>query len=316
METRVWAIIATYHRPELLRRALFSLRNQGPVLSGVMVIDNGGTGDLGAVAQEMSPLSIKVVSPEKNLGTAGGIALGMDELCRRGEATHCWVMDDDAVATPGALAIMLAAASAAGADVVSSLLADQTGRVGWFPGPLQQPAWDVIRSGVTPDEFRQRCGDAPLRWNWATWASLVVSCRAIAAVGLPDAKLWYQGTDIEYTLRLSARFTCVLAPGALCHHLMPPADPDLQRVKELWSLQNGAYVGVRLSHGHRLLRHLPGNHFRYWRRQHFQMRALVQSLRAFWRGAIRGRPVGLEQSTRVTASAPTKSQRAPTPPRR
>jgi GT2 family glycosyltransferase len=249
---------------------------------------------------------VQVITPLSNLGTAGGIAAGMTAALADRAITHVWVLDDDAVADPGALDEMLYAARNSGAEAVSAMITDAAGQVRWFPGPLSQPAWDVIRSGVTPAEFRARCGVSPLRWSWATWASLLVSRRAIDAVGLPDAQLWYQGTDIEYTLRLSAKFTCVLAPGAVCPHLPPPEDPSRRRTKDLWALQNGAFVAVHRCHGRRLLRHLPGNHFRHWRNHGWTAGALGESLRAFWRGAVRGRPVAIEEYSRPVRPPPAK----------
>ncbi len=300
MATRVVALIATYGRPALLRRTLESLRGQGAALAGVVVVNNGGDEGTTAAVTEFATagaMPVQLIAPAANLGTAGGVAAGLQAMLADAAATHAWVLDDDAVAKPGALDAMLAAMQSAAAEAVSAMVTDARGIVTWFPGPLRQPAWDVIRSAVTPEEFRQQCGNAPLCWNWATWASLVVSRRAVETVGLPDARLWYQGTDIEYTLRLSARFTCVLAPDAVCPHLPPPEDAGRRRTKDLWSLQNGAYVAVWLRHGHRILRHLPGNHFRYWKSQHYSLRALGESLGAFWRGGVLRRPVGLEQYT-------------------
>jgi hypothetical protein len=223
------------------------------------------------------------------------VAAGLRVFLDDPTATHAWVLDDDAVATPGTLAALLDALTTTGAEASSSMVTDARGIVTWFPGPLPQPAWSVIRSGVTPEAFRGRCGGAPARWTWATWASLVVTRRAVEAVGLPEARLWYQGTDIEYTLRLSARFKCVLAPDSVCAHLPPPTDAGRRRTKDLWSLQNGAYVAARLPHGRRIIRHLPGNHYRYWKSQRHSWRALGESVGAFWRGAILGYPVGLEK---------------------
>jgi GT2 family glycosyltransferase len=302
MTARVFALIATYGRPALLRRALEALRGQGPALAGVVVVNNGGDAETAAVVDEFAAsgaMAMQLITPVENLGTPGGVAAGLRVMLADAAATHAWVLDDDAVPEPDTLKALLAALHSASAEAATAMITDARGVVKWFPGPLRQPAWDVIRSAVTPEEFRRRCGAAPLRWNWATWASLLVSRRAVEAVGLPDARLWYQGTDIEYTLRLSARFTGVLAPAAVCPHLPPPEEPARRRAKDLWSLQNGAYVAVRLRHGRRILRHLPGNHFRYWRRQGYAWRALGESGAAFWRGAVLGRPVGAERDVRA-----------------
>lgn len=293
MKPSVHAVIATYHRPDLLGRLIASLAEQGSALRGIVVVNNGREAESAAVAKR-STVPVTVLEPEKNLGTGGGLALGFDAVLSNPDATHVWVLDDDAVAMAGALDAMLAAQTSTGAAAVSPLVPDERGLVTWFPGPLAQPAWDVIRSGVTCADFVARCGVAPLRWNWATWASLLVTRAAVQAIGRPRTDFWYQATDIEYTLRLSARFPCVLAPAAVCPHLPPPGNPAQQRLKDRWSLQNHAFMSFRLPHAWRALRHLPGNHYRHWRKYRAEGEALRESLSAFWRGAVLGRPVGAD----------------------
>ncbi|MCC6414710.1 MAG: glycosyltransferase [Opitutaceae bacterium] len=296
MKTCVMGVVAAWHRPELLRRLLASLHGQGSALIGIVVVDNGGTRAHEAELRAISPVPLHWDEPGENLGTGGGIARCLEAALRRPDTTHCWIMDDDMVATAGVLPTMLDAMTAARADAVSPLLSDNQGRIAWFPGPLPQPAWDEIRRGLTPIEFQARCGTAALRWNWSIWASMVVTRRAVERIGLPNPLLWYQGADIEYTLRLSARFNTVLAPAAVCQHLSPPISPDACARKVCQSLQNAAYTAVRLRHGRRILRHLPGNHFRYWRARGYSLRALGASLKAFWRGAVLGRPVGVDRA--------------------
>lgn len=285
-------MVATYRRPDLLRRLLVSLEGETPALAGVVVVNNSGDEETAKAAATAS-VPVQLITPSTNLGTGGGLAEGLRRVLALPGATHAWIMDDDACAAPGALAAMLAAQIETGAEVASPLVPNEAGIVTWFPGPLAQPAWNVIRAGVTPEEFCRRCGTTPRQWNWATWASLLVSRRAIEAVGLPRTDFWYQATDIEYTLRLSARFHCVLAPAAVCPHLPPPESVEQRRRKDLWSLQNNAFLSFRLRHGWRALRHLPGNHYRYWAR-HRGTKALTESIRALWRGAVLGRPVGAD----------------------
>ena len=54
MSVRVLALIATYGRPALLRRALAALRAQGPALAGVVVVNNGGDAETAAVAEDFA----------------------------------------------------------------------------------------------------------------------------------------------------------------------------------------------------------------------------------------------------------------------
>ncbi|MCB1105147.1 MAG: glycosyltransferase [Cephaloticoccus sp.] len=298
MKRCVWGVVATHQRPELMRRLLASLHEQGDDLAGVVVVDNGGTAAHAAQLNALSPVSLHWIVADTNLGTGGGVALGLETALRNLAATHCWIMDDDMVALPEVLPTMLAAMESAGAEAVSPLLTDAAGHIAWFPGPLTQPAWDLIRADLTPAEFHGRCSEQSLAWNWSIWASLVVSRRAVETVGLPSAQLWYQGSDIEYTLRLSARFRTILAPRAVCQHLAPAVTFHEQQRKSLMSLQNAAFTSVRLRHGWRALRHLPGNHYRYWRAGGFSAAALLESCDAFWRGAVMGRPAGLDLRNR------------------
>lgn len=290
---RVYAVVATYRRAELLQRLLLSLRAQGDDLRGLVLVDNGQEPASAALARQF-PGDVRVLTPAENLGTGGGLGLGFGEILHHTDATHLWVLDDDVIAQPGALAQMLAAQSRSAAAAVSPLVPDARNLVKWFPGPLSQPAWDVIRSGVTPEQFVAQCGTEPLRWNWATWASLLVTREAVEAVGLPRTDFWYQATDIEYTLRLSHKFPCVLAPVAVCLHLPPPESIERRRLKDVWGLQNNAFLSVRLRHGWRALRHLPGNHYRFWKKYRLRGGALRESLSAFWRGAVCGMPVGAD----------------------
>ena len=52
---------------------------------------------------------VEIITPPKNLGTAGGLALGLKTVLQNAAVTHCWILDDDSVAQPGALSAMLEA---------------------------------------------------------------------------------------------------------------------------------------------------------------------------------------------------------------
>jgi len=290
---RVVVVTATYRRPAEFARLLTSLATEAPALASALVVDNAASPETKDIVGRIS-WPARVLTPGGNLGCGGGVALGLREALRDPAVTHCWIFDDDAAATPDALAVLLAALETARADAAVPLVTDAAGRIGWFPGPLVQPAWDVIRRpGVTPAEFRRTCGDAPLRWNWAPWPSLLVTRRAVETAGLPRDDYWFQGEDLEWTLRISARLAGVLAPAAECRHLPPAADdPARAFLKQALMLQNNFYTGTRLPHGRRMLRHAPGNVGRFLAANHFSVRALAAAWLGGWRGGIRGRPAG------------------------
>src|SRR5262249_26856960 len=210
----------------------------------------------------------------------------MDHALRDPGCTHVWVMDDDALATPGALPAMLDALKVAHAECVAPLITDDTDHIRWFPGPLPQPEWDLLRSEPTVEEFLKRSTNRNCCWKWAIWASLVISRRAIESVGLPRLDLWSQFSDLEYTLRISSRLRCVLAPHAICRHIPFPEPSGPSRTKLYSAIQNATYVTIRLPHGRGAVRHLPGLFYRYVRHFSWQPRAWLDLLSAFIKGAV------------------------------
>lgn len=287
----VWAVIPAYRRPDLLARALDSLRDQGEKLAGAIVVNNSNDAATDAVCRS-SPVPVNVLHPSCNLGTAGGIAFGLRSFLADSTATHAWILDDDATAAPHALETMLATAVRSKADAVAPLLADEHDIVRWVPCALSHRQTRRLRLGLTPAEFREHCTAAPLPWHWSIWASLLVTRRAITRAGLPRLDLWSQFSDIEYTLRITRHYKGVIDPDAVCRHLPPPGGGEMWG-KLFSALQNGDYVVTHLPHGWRALRHLPGQNYRYLRHYRWHPRAWLDAIGAFVLGAVLGRPSGV-----------------------
>src|SRR5262249_31794122 len=150
---------------QLLERALASLADQTDALSRVFVVNNSQDPAVDRAASN-APLATDVLHPKCNLGTAGGIGFGMCHALDDTACTHVWVLDDDACATPGTLVAMLNALREADAECAAPLITDASGRVRWFPGPLSQPDWDLIRTGPTPEEFLAQCTNRSCSWRW------------------------------------------------------------------------------------------------------------------------------------------------------
>jgi GT2 family glycosyltransferase len=286
----VFAIIPAYARPELLRRALASLADQAPALCGAIVVNNSRDAETLRVAAEAKVRTI-VLTPRCNLGTAGGIGAGLRAFLAIPTATHAWIMDDDAVATPGALQAMLAGMKDSGAHAAMPLLTDENDRVSLLPFRIPGKSNIWTTQGPKVAEFYRHCGDKPRTWYWAIWASLVISRRAVETIGFPRAELWSQFSDFEYTLRLTEKFVGVLAPQAICRHLPPASTGGAAFEAKLYAaLQNGNYVMLRLPHGRRAARHWPGLNFRFLRHHRWSLRAWRDVMAAFFNGAVLRRP--------------------------
>ncbi len=104
---RVVAVVVTWNRRDLLAESLRAIQHQTEPPEQTIVVDNAsddGTAEL--LRRDFA--SLDVVSTVAKLGGAGGFAVGLDRALR----TRCdavWLMDDDTIPEPTALAALLAA---------------------------------------------------------------------------------------------------------------------------------------------------------------------------------------------------------------
>ena len=156
---RVVAVVVTYNREQLLAQCLDALAAQERRPDAVVVIDNASTDHSGRVADE-HPLDADVVHLHRNVGGAGGFAAGIARALMRHDADWVWVMDDDTVPRPGALAALLEALalSPARLSVLSS-------RAVWTDGRDHPMNTQRTRFGASAREKRDaaRAGGRPIR---------------------------------------------------------------------------------------------------------------------------------------------------------
>lgn len=110
---KVYAVVVTFNRLELLKKALSALKVQTRPLDEILVINNGSTdGTAGWLACQED---ITVVTQE-NIGGSGGFWRGMKEAYERG-ADYIWCMDDDVRPYEDCLEHLLSAMPAGGGIV-------------------------------------------------------------------------------------------------------------------------------------------------------------------------------------------------------
>ena len=259
----------------------------------MIVVDNAADKETDRVVRS-SLLPCRYLPQAVNLGSGGGTAIGFKAALDNPAVTHCWQIDDDAVVEPDTVSRLLAGLEATGAAAAVPLLENEAGEVSWFPGLHDPRKWQVIlRRGLKPADYLRECGDEPVSFTWSPWCVFLVTRIAIKTVGLPRTDFGFMAEDIEFTLRLTARFPAVLVPSARSLHLPPKKKDGVEgHYTECLNLQNMSFLTVRLAHGRRALRHLPGAYWRFFRRQGWSMRTLQDATRAGWRGAVAGRPGG------------------------
>jgi GT2 family glycosyltransferase len=216
---RVATVVVTHNRPQLLRQAMAALRAQTRLPDAIYIVDNASD-DPGAAALERlsGDTDIVVLRSETNIGGAGGFALGMARAFAAGH-DWIWLLDDDALARPDALARLLAAVTnkagpAAKADAVCCAvrefgdLALQHRRYYHYPTSLERPLPRSAYAG------------APCRVDTASFVGFLVSAAAVAEVGFPERSFFLAYDDTEYSLRLGrAGLAIWLVPDSVVEHL-------------------------------------------------------------------------------------------------
>ncbi len=213
-------VVVTHRRPESLARCLAALAAQSRRPDHLVVVDNAAD-DRTREALEAVDLPHTYLPSHTNLGGAAGFAYGILTARALG-ADWVWLADDDG--RPGndqTLATLLRCAQDRTMDVVSPLVVDDTDpeRLAF---PLRQGlSWARTRYDLAGRRFVP--GVAQL-FNGALFSS-----RALDAVGVPDARLFIRGDEVEVHRRLvrsGLRFgTCVLAT-----YRHPSGDSDFRPI--------------------------------------------------------------------------------------
>lgn len=291
------AVIATYRRPVELRRLLDSLALSTLPPAVIAIVDNAADPSLQAALRDC-PTALWLPLAD-NAGCGAGLRHGAEWALRtHGEKlTHLLVLDDDVVVPAETLATLVAAMDEAGADLACPIAVDREGAIDFTPGLLEAAKHRAIRESRTPAEYRARAGDASVPLNWTTGTCLLVSRRALDTVGLHRADYWLRGEDLEYSLRVTARWRGIYVPRAEIAHLPPVAAPsaDGRRAefrRHCALVQNTTYSAAHLPHARTLWRSIPGTYRRFFAEWGWSPRILRAAAQLLWRGLVAGEPAG------------------------
>jgi GT2 family glycosyltransferase len=214
---RVIAVMVTYNRRELLLEALAAVQAQTRPPDAVIVVDNAST-DETAAAVRTRYASVRLTELARNTGGAGGFAYGM-ALALADTADLVWLMDDDTVPEPGALAAMLAAREAASAGHPSAgnptLIASRVLWTDGRPHPLNTPRVKPF-AGKAEKAGAAAVGCVPIRS--ASFVSILVDAAECRRRGLPQADYFLWNDDFEFTTRVLRGNTGLLCPASVVVH--------------------------------------------------------------------------------------------------
>ena len=81
------AVVVTYNRKELLARCIACLRGQQGAGCDILVVDNASTDGTAELLKTLAGPDLQSLNPGRNLGGAGGFALGVEAAVEAGYET-------------------------------------------------------------------------------------------------------------------------------------------------------------------------------------------------------------------------------------
>ena len=204
-------MVVTHNRKEMLRECLAALAAQERPADRILVVDNASSDGTREMLESEYP-QVEVLALATNQGGAGGFHEGMKSAYADG-AEWAWLMDDDTIPYPNALAELLAAPARL-APLRPQLLASKPiwrdGRIHPqnYGGPERRRVARVV-------EGAER-GLMPLRF--ATFVSLLVRREVVDRHGLPLKHFFIWSDDIEYTGRVLNHERGYMVPTSVVLH--------------------------------------------------------------------------------------------------
>jgi rhamnopyranosyl-N-acetylglucosaminyl-diphospho-decaprenol beta-1,3/1,4-galactofuranosyltransferase len=189
----VIAVVVTKDRPETLQRSLDAIARQSRRVDRVVVVDNAADPKVAELVEDLDVPTTYLPS-HRNLGGAGGFALGMLQALSLG-ADWVWCADDDGRPEhDDVLATLLQSAVDNSLDEVSPMVVDIA-----RPERLAFP----LRRGL---RWRRRRSDFRGIELLAGYASLfngaLFRAQALEVVGVPDYRMFFRGDETEMHRRL------------------------------------------------------------------------------------------------------------------
>ena len=197
----VTAVVLTYNRAILVSRCVKAILSSSVKCDRIIVVDNGSTDDTQQVLRQFNPAKVVIHALDKNVGAAGGFNVAL-RLGHESGADFVWVMDDDVICEPSALAELLAAWRTLDARGIEAPYVISSARA---PSGILTNVPDIDRrmNALFYQNWPDLLEESMVPVTRATFVSALFSRETIERYGLPIADMFIWGEDAEYTLRVT-----------------------------------------------------------------------------------------------------------------
>jgi rhamnopyranosyl-N-acetylglucosaminyl-diphospho-decaprenol beta-1,3/1,4-galactofuranosyltransferase len=197
MSDAVCAVVVTHRRPDELAKSLEAVSAQTRTPDHLIVVDNDNDPRIAELVAGQ-PIATTYIGSRRNLGGAGGFALGMLHGLALG-ADWVWLADDDGRPSDSeVLGALLACADKHGLAEVSPMVCDMND-----PGRLAFP----LRRGLVwrrrVEELRTDTSDDLLAGIASFFNGALFRASTLEAIGVPDLRLFVRGDETELHRRLA-----------------------------------------------------------------------------------------------------------------
>jgi rhamnopyranosyl-N-acetylglucosaminyl-diphospho-decaprenol beta-1,3/1,4-galactofuranosyltransferase len=195
-EERVIAVVVTHRRPDQLAKSLDAVASQSRQPDHLIVVDNDDDPRVRELVAGQ-PIPTTYLPSRRNLGGAGGFALGMLTALTQG-ADWVWLADDDGrPADASVLQTLLACAARHSLAEVSPMVCnlDDPERLAF---PLRRGlVWRRLVSELRVDGSEELLPGIASLFNGALFRA-----SALEVIGVPDLRLFVRGDEVEMHRRL------------------------------------------------------------------------------------------------------------------
>lgn len=206
---KVWAVVVTYNRLQLLQECIDSIRIQSRRPDEILVVNNGS---IDGTKEWLESQDVLKVIHQENLGGAGGFHNGMKYAIQSG-ADFVWIMDDDVIVKPDALHKLINAAHRLGDfGFLASTVYGVDGNL------LNVPSVDMRATQNGYPKWHRFLSRGIVQIREATFVSLLFPRKTIKKFGLPIREFFMWGDDTEYTYRVTKHVPAYLVGRSVVIH--------------------------------------------------------------------------------------------------